>query len=270
MERDKTFEILQEEAEYRKSDSFNADIEYFNEIVKGKNWSTIPKPDNITNENKEALYYEKFQFLRDDVERLSVKYGLGKNGFYVAATAIALSFYNKSDDIIFIWTWNGRSDNKKLNAVGLFIKYLPIALHLNDGVTLSMLFDNISTQIKGGISHTKSSYGVEDLDFCVEDSYEEDMFVCLLYQSDIYEYIGDESVIKSIEIISVKNAASNNALDIQILDAKKEYGILLDYNEKQYYSESMKKFSGIFCRACELMLKMDGTETISHVKNLLK
>ena len=259
LERDKAFEILKEEAEYRKSDLFDSDVKYFAEICKGKNWCTLPEQDHITDENSDAEYYEGFNFLKEDVERLSEKYGLEKNGFYIAAAAVAMSVYNDSDDVMFTWTWHGRSDERKLKAVGVLIKYLPIALRLTDDVTLSSLFENISAQIKDGISHGRISY-------CDEDFYGDDLLVCLLYQGDIYEHLEDNSVIESLESVPLNNPTCDNALNVEILDAKTEYGVSLDYNSRLYDEGSMKSFAGIFRRACELMLTMDGSTAISAIK----
>lgn len=137
LERDNTFGILREEAEYRKSDSFAADMKYFAGICGGTNWTTLPKQDYITDENEDSEHYEGFSFTRDSVESLSGKYGLGKNDLYIAACAVALSAYNDSDDVMFTWTWDGRADAVRLKAVGVLIKYLPVALHLAEGLTLS-------------------------------------------------------------------------------------------------------------------------------------
>ena len=137
LERDNTFGILREEAEYRKSDLFAADMKYFAGICGGTNWTTLPKQDYITDENEDSEHYEGFSFTRDSVESLSGKYGLGKNDLYIAACAVALSAYNDSDDVMFTWTWDGRADAVRLKAVGVLIKYLPVALHLAEGLTLS-------------------------------------------------------------------------------------------------------------------------------------
>ncbi|MBQ7220379.1 MAG: AMP-binding protein, partial [Synergistaceae bacterium] len=262
LERDNTFGILREEAEYRESDLFAADMEYFAGVCRGGNWSTLPKQDHITGENTSAETYEEFSFARDDAERISGKYGLGRNGFYIAAAAMAMSACNNSEDVMFTWTWHGRADDRRLKAVGVFIKYLPVALHLTDGVTLSALFEEISTQIKEGISHGRVSY-------CDEEVYGDDLLLCLLYQGDIYEHLEDSSVIESLEAIPLNNLTCDNALNVEILDAKTEYGVSLGYNGKLYDEASMKRFAGLFCRACELMLTMEEHTAISAVRKQL-
>ena len=262
LERDNTFGILREEVEYRESDLFALDMKYFAGVCRGGNWSTLPKQDRITDENEDAEHYEAFSFTRDDAEALSGKYGLGKNGFYIAAAAVALSAYNASDDVMFTWTWDGRADAEKMKAVGVLIKYLPVALHLTEGLTLSGLFEEISAQIKDGISHGRVSY-------CDEEAFGDDLLLCLLYQGDMYEYIGDDSVIDSLEAVPYDALTCDNALNVEILDARTEYGVSLDYNAKLYDEGSMKRFAGLFCKACELMLTMDGSATVSDVKAVL-
>ena len=76
-------------------------------------------------------------------------------------------------------------------------------------------------------------------------------------------------MVESLEAVPYDDLTCDNALNVEILDAKTEYGVSLDYNSKLYDEGSMKSFAGLFCKACELMLTMDGSATVSDVKSQL-
>ena len=76
-------------------------------------------------------------------------------------------------------------------------------------------------------------------------------------------------MIDSLEAVPYDALTCDNALNVEILDARTEYGVSLDYNAKLYDEGSMKRFAGMFCKACELMLTMDGGTTVSDVKAML-
>ena len=76
-------------------------------------------------------------------------------------------------------------------------------------------------------------------------------------------------MIESLEAVPYDALTCDNALNVEILDAETEWGVSLDYNCRLYDEGSMKRFAGMFCRACELMLTMDGGAAASDVKALL-
>ena len=51
--------------------------------------------------------------------------------------------------------------------------------------------------------------------------------------------------------------ACNNSLDIEILDGREEFGVLLDYNARKYDTSSMERFAAIFCEICERLVRCD-------------
>lgn len=67
----------------------------------------------------------------------------------------------------------------------------------------------------------------------------------------------------------MNNSNCDNALNLEILDYENEYSASFDYNVRLYDSESMTKFAGIFCRACELMHTMNDNALISDINNML-
>ena len=248
---DQCYSQLREEASYRTSEQFQKDMDYFAELCDRPGWDTLSRLDHDFNENTDNTIFKAFSFSSEEADRLVKKYGFGKNGLYIAATALSIAAYNESENIMFTWTWHDRSSRKRADSVVLFTKDIPVALRLKPGLLLSELFENISTQIREGVSHGRVSYWIE------KESYRGRDLVCLLYQGDTYEYHEDHGIFRSAEELTIGPKACNNTLDIEILDSWEEFGVLLDYNARKYDRSSMERFAEIFCEICERLVRSD-------------
>ena len=251
---DRCYSLLREEASCRTSEQFQKDMEYFAALYDRPGWDTLPRPDHDTDKNTDDTVFKTFPFSAQEADRLVKKYGFGKNGLYVAATALSIAAYNESENIMFTWTWHDRSNRKRAESVVPFTKDIPVALCLKPGLLLSELFENISVQIREGISHGRASYWIE------KNSYYGKDLVCLLYQGDTYEYHEDHGVIHSAEELTSGPKACNNTLDIEILDGREDFGVLLDYNAKKYDRSSMERFADLFCEICERLVRCDSAD----------
>ena len=257
---DSCFTLLREEAERRKLPQFQSDMDYFASRYDRPGWDTIPRPDHQTAENADGKIFRDFGFDRREVSVTAQKYGFGQGGIYIAAAALALAWYNGSRDIMFTWTWHGRSDARRMNSVGYFSRDLPISVQLKPGLLLVQLFEEISAQVRDAISRGSISYWEE------KGSYANKDLVCLLYQGDVYEYHGAGNAFHSLESLPLPPMPSNNTLDLEILDGKDDFGVLLDYNALKYEQESMERFGQAFCRFCaQIVCRNPNITTVGEI-----
>ena len=63
------------------------------------------------------------------------------------------------------------------------------------------------------------------------------------------------------EAMPAGGAACNNTLDIEILDGRNDFGVLLDYNARKYDRSSMERFADIFCSICESLVRNERENT---------
>lgn len=54
---------------------------------------------------------------------------------------------------VFKWTWNGRSDIRRMDSVGCFIKDLPVTFALEEGLSVEGFLKETVYQVKDGIAH---------------------------------------------------------------------------------------------------------------------
>lgn len=252
------YPILLEEAERYSSQRFQRDLEYFASLYDHPGWQTLPKPDHDSGGNTDGRLFLPFDFLPQDMDSLGKQFGLGKGGVYFTAAALSIAAYNDAENIMITWIWHGRSDRRRMESVGYFIQDLPIAVRLKGGLSLSRLFEDVSRQISEGISHGSLSYWDE------RDTYEH--LTCCLYQGDLHEYHDGGSLVTGVRELPLPSVASNNTLDVQILDGQDAFGVLLDYNASVYEQRSMERFGRIFRRICARFLRQNpNTATVGDV-----
>ena len=252
---DHCFQLLFEEANDRYGERFLKDMEYFKKTYDRPGFATYPLIDHDTDENLDGEIFIDFDFKKDDVERITAKYGIGKGGLYMAAAALSIAAYNDCEDVMFTWTWHGRFDKRRMDSVGYFSKDLPISFELKGGLMLAKIYEDMAERIREGILHGNVSYWEE------MGSYEGKDLVCLLYQGDIYEYHDGEDVVNMVESMEHPYEACNNILDIEILDGLDAFGVDFDYNAKKYDEKSMEKFGRIFCDILKLLLAANPNST---------
>ncbi len=60
-----------------------------------------------------------------------------------------------------------------------------------------------------------------------------------------------------------KNMACNNKMDMEILDSRNRFGVLVDYDAGVYERSTAEAFANLFCRACsELINVTDHTVSV--------
>lgn len=253
--RDNCFSLLRKELDYRSSPRFQRDMKYFASRYDCPGWDTLPRVDHESEENWDDTLFRAFDFEPEDRDQLVKKYGLGKNGLFLAATAVSIALYNKKGNVMFTWTWHGRADSRRAQSVGLFMKDIPLAVRLKRGLRLSELYESITEQIQNGISHASVSYWEE------KENYHGQELVCLLYQGDLYEQQESYGIFQAMEELPMGPTACNNTLDIEILEGSDGFGVLLDYNAKKYEKESMERFAELFCGVCSQLVRKNKSYT---------
>ncbi len=253
-------QIMLEDAKARESEEFQKSKEFFREKYDRHGFDTYPKTDFEPNENVGDSIYMNFDFDSDAAINIGRKHGIGKGGLYQAACALAIAAYNDSENIMFTWTWHGRSDGKRMSSVGFFLKDMPICFELKREVLLSKVYEDMAAQIREDFSHGVISYW-EELKF-----YEGKYLTCFLYQGDVREYHDDEGIVTGLEELERPFYACDNILDIEINDGLDEFGVLFDFNAKRYLRSSMERFGRLFCDICRFLISANpDTTTVGNV-----
>ncbi len=249
---DFTYQAMQNEADFKNTETYSHDVAYFKNRYDKEGWHTRPRTDFDTDKNILDSIEGDFKFSKDSVTSLCQHYGLGKNEFYTAAVALAISMYDKTQNVMLSWVWNGREDVSVQRSIGLFYKDFPIAFTIDDKTKLKDLLMQAKEQVLESISHGSLSY------FDRIGLYQGHEVLCLLYQGDMYECDKYRSFMKNTaEPLETDEfpCGCGNSPELEILESRDGFGFILDYNAAQYKRESMEKFVNLFAASCEMLLE---------------
>mgnify|MGYP002518153401 CR=1 FL=1 len=144
----------------------------------------------------------------------------------------------------------------------MFFRDLPVALRLNDEMTLRDVFAEVQEQVKNGIKYSCYPY------MATIPQDEDGDIACVLYQKDIREADDFDGMnVKKVEIAH-NNAAAQSVLDIQILDGEEGIQYVFDYEASRYEQETMTEFRNIFRKVVEAIVNNANTDgyDFEHLK----
>ena len=228
------------------------------------NWTKNPKYDFELPGNPAEYITIDLDTGKDEYESAKENLGLGKNVLYIAAGLFALATVTSDDDVMAGWVFNGRKNTDEMNIVGVMFYELPVALRISDELLMADAIKDIIDQIEKGLAFSKYPYLRNEYQRVVKDD-----VMCIIYQSDYYDFnLGPKYSSQQIEI-EEKNRAAQNTLDIEIADDKDGDFLLLDYSARFYKRETIENY-GILMR--EIARKIAGTKDFGNmtVREFLK
>lgn len=238
--------ILQNREEEQETAFYQESKQYFENRFEGVAWSSYPETDHESRENEMGEVLAPLGIEQPQMKAMERRYRISRNEFFIAALALAISIYNKKDDIKLCWIYNGREDLTAMNSVGLLFRELPVGIRFKKEMTLRELFAEVHEQVQRGIEH--SCYPYVDLNNQAGTGSEA---AYLLYQQDIRDMGGMDGM--NIETIDIRQnqAASQTILDMEILDGEDGLEMMMDYTASLYDEDSMNEFKDIFIRVAQ-------------------
>ncbi len=237
--------ILQNRENEVKTEFYQESKKYFEDRFEGVEWSSYPETDHESRENEMGEVIAPIGIEQPQMKAMERHYRISRNEFFISVLALAISIYNKKDDIKICWIYNGREDMLAMNSVGLLFRELAVGIRFKDEMTLRELFADVHEQVQKGIEH--SCYPYVDLNSQAgegESAY-------LLYQQDIRDMGGLDGM--NVETIDIRQnqAASQTILDMEILDGEDGLQLMMDYTASLYDDDSMNDFKDLFIRVAQ-------------------
>ena len=250
--------MLHNREELVKKDFYEESKRYFEEKYDNIEWSSHPETDHESRENEMGELFAQLEIEQAQIAAAERRYMVSRNEFFITAAALAIGVYNEKYDVKLSWVYNGREDMQSMTTVGLLFRELPVGIRFRDDMTLREVFADVHDQVQKGIEH--SCYPYVDINAQAGDSNEA---AYLLYQQDIRDMGGFESM--NVETIDIRQnqAASQTILDMEILDGSDGLVLMIDYAASRYDDASMERFKDIFLKAAHALVAQDSQEDIT-------
>ena len=262
LERDYYYLTLTEGEEAANSDTYLEDKKYFEEMYDSKSeYSRRPRLDREARENTLGRIFGELASNEEAMQKLEKKYKITRNAFFALVSMLSIAFYNKDPKVMISWTYNGRDDLKKLSTVGMLLKDLRLSMELTKKTLVKDLYEDIQKQVAAGIAHSAYPYTMLGANVLKDD------VLCFLYQEDLRDNAEGMDDFKIEEVEMRRNrSASENILDIELLDGKEGLELMMEYNASCYDLKSMKHYRDIFLAATEALLSLADDENATVIQ----
>lgn len=250
---------LKKRKDAQKSKTYKEAKEYFELKYSDTDWSKCPTIDNETRENKNDELLCPLEMDMEKFNRFIKINAITPNIFYIYVNLIALAMYNRKKNVMVSWIYNGRANATEMNTVGLLFRNLPVALNLKSKITVGDVLKDITGQVNKGIEYSCYPY-VETEKRVVEDDIE-----CVLYQDDLREIADMPGILGEVEIRH-NRAASQNVLDVEILNGKEGTVAMYDYASSRYNAKTIDDYAKIVKMVIDVLLECEDIDKVSMHK----
>lgn len=91
-------------------------------------------------------------------------------------------------------------------------------------------------------------------------------YLCAYYKGDIWDYGESDDIVSAVYELPSEQTACNNKMNLEILDSRDEFGVMVRYDAGAYERDTAEAFAGLFCKACSELLNV--TDHTVSVKEL--
>lgn len=256
-EKDYYYLMLQDRENVTRTAFYEVSRRYFEERYDGIEWSEYPFIDHRSRSNEMGEIFAELEIEQSRMREVEKSYQISRNEFFIAVAALAISVYNRRDDIKISWNYHGRESMEYMTSVGLFFRELPVGIRFRPERTIRDVFTDVQDQVRRGIEHCCYPY----VDIHGEVAIGESAY--LLYQQDLRDTDLLEDA--GLEVIDVRQnqAASQTILDMEVLDGSDGLQLMIDFSASWYDEKSMEYFARIFAGTAQLIAEHDGLEELT-------
>lgn len=196
--------------------------------------------------------FAELEIDQSQMQEVEKSYRISRNEFFITIAALAISIYNRRNDIKISWNYNGRESMEYMTTVGLLFRELPVGIRFRPERTIRDVFSDVQDQVRKGIEHCCYPY----VDIHGEVATGESAY--LLYQQDLRDTDSLEEA--GMEVVDVRQnqAASQTILDMEVLDGSDGLQLMIDFSASWYDEKSMERFAWIFAGTAQLIAQHDG------------
>ena len=246
-------DYIKSEIEYKKSDKFNKDRQYWNSI-----FETIPEVASIpsTKGSSDTFCCTANRLMKtiDQKEMARINefckdHHVSVFNFFMAIYSIYIGRVSNLDDFVIGTPILNRTNFKEKNTAGMFINVVPFRMHLEDNVTFSSFVTNVAKDSLAMLRHQKYSY-----QYILEDLRKQDASLPNLYNTIISYQITKTNIENGLNYKTTWtfNGTCGDDLDIHIYDLNDEGSVHIayDYRVDKY---SMEEITAIHNRLLHMI-----------------
>ena len=262
LDKDYYYLVLTRRKQMEFTDFYQESRKYHENTYGNIKWTTYPKFDRITEENKLDSLSCSEKILPSHLSSVEKKFMVSRNELFIAVALLTIAINTNKNNVHVSWVYNGRDDLDSTHSTGLLCRELSVALQLQNKTNLRDIFTETHKQVRNGIKYSCYPY------MATIPQDEEGDIACVIYQRDFREVENFMGInVETVEIAH-NNAAAQSVLDIQIFDSEEGLEYVFEYAASRYEQETMNEFKNLFKRVVATIVNNINTDgyDFEHLK----
>ena len=219
-------ELATAEAELRKTEAFEEGKRWYAQNFDCSDTYTPLMPDLEIPEHSEASTVRILNIDMARVDDFCKTNGIFKSNLFTTVYSFLLAKYNNEQESLFTTVYNGRTDKRFLNSVGMTVKTLPVYAKFTDETTVLEFLNSGQEQMRGCREHDVYAFGDVMADLNLQSN---SMFV---WHGTLF---ADEQLIgKPMQTIRLCNSTLEASLYLKAFILNNQYHVKAEYNSNEY------------------------------------
>lgn len=189
------------------------------------------------------------QFSVQDVVSFTKAHKISENTLFLGAFAYALAKFNGMSESAFCTVNNGRHDPRLSDAVGMFVKTLPLYYSIDESMPVSTFLPQVQDDFYRTMCHDCISFGE------LAASYGVNTDVVFVYQAELFN--GATLQNGKIEVDYLETGDAQSDLDVMLMKTDSGYRLMAHFRHAQYSEALIRRFANLYLNVIKSMLTAD-------------
>ena len=233
------FDVSLSEQKRNETDDYEQARAYFAKTLDGIEWDAKPVPDRYAERPAKKAGCVRLSsdglFDHAAVQTYIQSHGLTENSLFTGAFAYALAKFGGTAEAHFCTVNNGRHDARLKDAVGMFVRTLPLSFAIDEKKGIPDFLSDVQDGFFAAMKHDCIPFGELASEYGVNTD------VVFVYQSELLNGCDLKNGRMEAEMLETGDAQSE--LDVMILKTSHGYEVLSHYRTASYTEELISSFA---------------------------
>lgn len=256
-----SFDLALDEKQEREGTAYSEARDFYHNIFGAMETNArldYDKPENNTPET-DAFDIDMGTLLRDEVQSYCIKHRITPNVFFTGAFGFTLAQLKNQTESAFCTIYNGRSDSRTAESVGMLVKTMPVYCNLETPNTVESYLKVVKKHLLALMDHDIYSFGEISRELGISAD------ILFAYQgSDFNTFTLDA---ESVPIVPLALSETKAPLSVDIYDADPGYIIKAEYRHDLYESITISRFLKAYEEVCKSLLTAETFKDIRLISD---
>jgi len=256
-----SFDLALDEKQEREGTAYSEARDFYHNIFGAMETNArldYDKPENNTPET-DAFDIDMGTLLRDEVQSYCIKHRITPNVFFTGAFGFTLAQFKNQTESAFCTIYNGRSDSRTAESVGMLVKTMPVYCNLETPNTVESYLKAVKKHLLALMDHDIYSFGEISRELGISAD------ILFAYQgSDFNTFTLDA---ESVPIVPLALSETKAPLSVDVYDADPGYIIKAEYRHDLYESITISRFLKAYEEVCKSLLTAETFKDIRLISD---